>query len=73
MSKKPGTVWTVGAIRELGSITTIETTGAILGIGRTKSYELARTGSFPVPVIRVGRRYLVPVPPLLALLGTATA
>jgi hypothetical protein len=44
--------------------------GAILGIGRTKAYELARDGAFPVTVIRVGRRYLVPVAPLLALLGT---
>jgi hypothetical protein len=73
MSKPPETVWTVDAIRDLGSVTTIETAGAILGVGRTKAYELARTGSFPVPVIRVGRSYRVPVPPLLALLGAEAA
>jgi hypothetical protein len=73
MSKSPGTIWTVDAIRDLGSITSIETAGAILGIGRTKAYELARTGGFPVPVIKVGRRYLVPIPRLLALLGAAAA
>lgn len=40
-----------------------------MGIGRTKAYALARTGEFPVRLIRVGRRYLVPVPAILRLLG----
>ena len=30
-----------------------------LGIGKTLGYELARAGTFPVPVIRAGRRLLV--------------
>ncbi len=30
-----------------------------LGIGKMLGYELARTGAFPVPVIRAGRRLLV--------------
>lgn len=29
------------------------------GIGRNKAYELARSGEFPCPVIRVGERYRV--------------
>jgi hypothetical protein len=62
------TVWTVEAVRDLGLTTNVETAGAILGIGRSKAYELARADQFPVPIIRVGRRYLVPVAPLLALL-----
>ncbi len=30
-----------------------------LGIGKTLGYELARAGTFPVPVIKAGRRLLV--------------
>lgn len=41
----------------------------ILDIGRTKAYELARIGAFPVPVRRIGIQYKVPVAPLLAYLG----
>lgn len=63
------TVWTSDAVRRLGLTTDVATAGAILGIGRTKAYELAKTGQFPVPLLRAGRRYLVPVPVLLRLLG----
>ena len=45
----------------------------ILGIGRTKAYELAKTGEFPVRVLRIGRRYVVPVPAILALLGAGAS
>jgi hypothetical protein len=62
-------IWTPEAVRSLGLTTDIETAGAILGIGRTKAYELAKTGDFPIPLLRAGRRYLVPVPALLRLLG----
>lgn len=33
---------------------------ARLGFGKTLGYELARRGEFPVPIIRAGRRLLVP-------------
>ncbi|WP_238447454.1 hypothetical protein [Micromonospora sp. 4G55] len=33
------------------------------------SYDLARTGDFPVPIIRVGSRYKVPVAGILTALG----
>ncbi|MFU8875471.1 MULTISPECIES: helix-turn-helix domain-containing protein [Micromonospora] len=62
-------VWTIEAVRELGVTTDVETAGAILGIGRTKAYELAKTNEFPVRLLRVGRRYLVPVPAILKLLA----
>jgi excisionase family DNA binding protein len=62
------TAWTAEAIHNLGMTTDIETAGAILGIGRSKSYELAKDGEFPVKVLRIGRRYLVPIPALMALL-----
>lgn len=62
-------VWTVAAIRALGATTDVQTAGSILGVGRTKAYELAKAGEFPVKTIRVGRRYLVSIPAMLALLG----
>jgi hypothetical protein len=61
-------VWTVEAIRALGMTTDVETAASILGFGRTKAYELAKSGQFPVPTLRIGRRYLVPVPAILRLL-----
>ena len=61
-------VWTIDAVRGLRATIDIETAGAILGIGRSKSYELAKSGTFPVRVLRIGKRYLVPTPSILALL-----
>jgi hypothetical protein len=43
------------------------TAGKVLGIGRTRAFELARRGDFPVPVLRVGHTYRVPTEPLLRL------
>jgi predicted site-specific integrase-resolvase len=40
-----------------------------LGISRTTGYQSIRDGSFPVPVLRLGRVYRVPTLPLLGLLG----
>ncbi|HEY1706471.1 MAG TPA: tyrosine-type recombinase/integrase, partial [Trebonia sp.] len=44
-----------------GTLVSLETAGRALGIGRTKAYQLACEGQFPVPVIRAGRAWLVPV------------
>jgi hypothetical protein len=64
--------WTVEDVQELGATTDLVTAAAILGIGRSTAYALARAGDFPAAVIRAGARYLVPVPALLALLhGTS--
>ena len=62
-------VWTPDQIRALGSSTDLVTAGQILGMGRTKSHELARAGRFPVPLLRHGHRYRVPVAGLLHVLG----
>ena len=41
----------------------------LLGIDRTTGYRSIRDGTFPVPVVRVGRLIRVPVMPLQHLLG----
>lgn len=64
-----GRVWTMAQIAGLGAVTDLPTAAAILGISRTTAYDLARRGQFPVPVLRAGTRYRVPVAPLLAALG----
>jgi hypothetical protein len=61
--------WTADAVRALGLTTDIETAGQILGIGRTKAYEMARNNQFPVRVFRVGNRYRVATQAVLELLG----
>jgi hypothetical protein len=61
--------WTVDAIRDLGVTTDIVTAGSILGMGRTKSHELARNNEFPVPILRIGHRYQVPISGLLHALN----
>ncbi|MBC9005735.1 helix-turn-helix domain-containing protein [Micromonospora aurantiaca] len=68
-SQMQGRVWTIEAVRELGVTTDVETAAAILGIGRTTAYALARNNQFPVRLLRVGRRYLVPVQAILNLLA----
>jgi hypothetical protein len=40
------TIWTPEAIRDLGMTTDVATAGAILGIGRSKAYELVRQPGF---------------------------
>lgn len=45
-------------------------TGAeIFGMSRPTAYELARNGQFPVPVIKVGRRYRVSTAEIFKKLG----
>ena len=61
--------WSADQIRRLGTRTDLVTAGRILGIGRTKCYQLAHADQFPVLVIRHGHRYVVPVAPILRLLG----
>ena len=62
---------TLAELLALPAVTDLVTAGSALGIGRTKSYELARAGRFPCRIIRVGTSYRVPTTGLLALLGTS--
>jgi excisionase family DNA binding protein len=47
----------------------VPTAARVLGIGRTMAYELVRTGTWPSPVLRVGRLVKIPTASLLAVLG----
>ncbi len=38
----------------------VGTAAQMLGVGRNTAYEAVRAGTFPSPVIRIGRRYLIP-------------
>jgi len=55
----------------LPAVVNLVTAARALDIGRTRAFELARRGDFPVPVLRVGVTYRVPTAPLLKLLGLA--
>ena len=65
-------VWSAEDVRALGVRTDVPTAGKVLGMGSCAAYDLARRGEFPVPVLRVGRKYVVPVAGLLAILGIST-
>jgi excisionase family DNA binding protein len=49
----------------------VEEAAQLLGLGRSAAYEAARRGELPVR--RVGRRLLVPVPAFLEWLGASPA
>ena len=57
------------AIRQLGPTTDVPTAGALFGLSRTQSYVAIQRDQFPVKPIRIGRRLVVPVAPILELLG----
>jgi hypothetical protein len=63
--------WTADDLRRLPVTTDLATAGSVLDMGLTKARELARSGRFPVRVIKHGDRYVVPVAGLMALLGVA--
>jgi hypothetical protein len=60
--------WTAAQIRELGVVVDLVTAGEILGIGRSKSYSLARRDAFPVPVLKIAGRYRIRTADLRRLL-----
>ncbi len=64
-----GRRWTPETVRALGVTTDLATAASVLGIGRSKAYELVHNDQFPVPLIKTGTRYVVPTAPLLAILG----
>ncbi len=68
-TKTPDTSeWTADTIRALGTVTSVATAAAIFGINRSVAYELVKADRFPVPVLRFGSRYRVPVAAILTAL-----
>jgi predicted DNA-binding transcriptional regulator AlpA len=63
-----GEAWTQDRIRALGAVTDVPTAASIFNIGRSTAYELVQMDAFPVPVLRIGSRYRVPVAAILAVL-----
>jgi excisionase family DNA binding protein len=53
----------------LPAVVDLTTAGRALGIGRTKTHELARAGDLPVPVLRIGAAYRIRRADLLRYLG----
>jgi hypothetical protein len=63
-------VWTPAEVQALGVRTTVPIAGEIIaGLCKDESYRAVQRGTFPVPVVRCGRRMVVPVAPILELLG----
>ena len=63
-------VWTPDDVRALGVRTTVPIAGEIIaGLCKDEAYRSVKRGDFPVPVISCGRRLVVPVAPILELLG----
>jgi len=58
--------WTEDRIRALGPFTTLLTAADIFGLSRAFAYRLAADDEFPVPVIKVGATWRVPVAAILA-------
>ncbi|MBX6721992.1 MAG: helix-turn-helix domain-containing protein [Dactylosporangium sp.] len=67
-NNNPTTEWTAERVAALGLVTDLVTAAAILRLSRSSAYELAKAGQFPVPLLRAGRRYRVPVAALLDVL-----
>lgn len=53
----------------LGVTTDLVTAARALGIGRSSAYSAVKTGTFPVRVVRIGSRIVVPTAELRELLG----
>lgn len=64
---------TEAELRQLPASVDAPTAFRAIGIGRTKGYELLRTGQFPVSALRLGNTYRVRTADLLALLGLEPA
>ena len=71
MSAAPA-VWTADQIRSLGvRVDGVTACRIVYGVGRTKSYELLRSGQVDFKLIKVpgSNRYVVPVSSILRLLA----
>ena len=61
--------WSPEQVRALGVATNIDNAASVLNISRGYAYRLLRENRFPVGVVQIGERTVVPVAGLIALLG----
>jgi hypothetical protein len=62
--------WTIDEVRRLGVRTDLVTACSIrYGVGKNRAYDMFRNGELDFPAVRVGRKVVVPVIPLLEQLG----
>ncbi|MGC5007442.1 integrase [Streptomyces sp. DT203] len=60
---------TTAEVLALPAAVDLVTAGRALSLGRTVTYDLARRGEFPVPLLRLGAQYRARRSDLLDLLG----
>lgn len=60
---------TFSELHALPTVVDLMTAARALGIGRSKAYQLAHDGQFPVRIIRIGTNYHIPTADLLKVLG----
>lgn len=60
--------WTPQKVRDLGVTTDLRTAASIFGVAANTAYTMVAAGTFPVPVIRAGSVYRVPVAAILTRL-----
>jgi len=66
---KANSGYTVADLSDLPPSLGLEAAALLLGIGRTNAYYLVQRGEFPVPVLRISRRYRISTHAVLHLLG----
>ena len=65
-------VMTADEVRALPAVVDLATAARVLGLGRSAAYELVRLGTWPTPVLRLGRLIKVPSAPLVELVGLSS-
>jgi hypothetical protein len=60
---------TMKELLELPVVVDVRTAARAFGIGKSAAYEMAAVGTFPCPVLRLGRQYRVTRSHLFATLG----
>ncbi|MCG6496867.1 integrase [Kitasatospora sp. A2-31] len=60
---------TIAELINLPACVTLATANRALGLGRTAGYGLAKSGQYPVPLIRAGRGYRVSSIEVAKILG----
>jgi len=65
--------WAIGELLELPATVGVDVADSVIGVAEDKGREMRRAGTYPVPVLIFGSRYVVPTRPLLGLLSVGGA